>query len=162
MNLRRFGRQFARICFIVVLSCLFALGPSSNVRAGGGGGSSGFQVSGRLILDANGNNFIMRGVNLSHAWWPTETSSALQNIKAKGANTVRVVLSLGGQSGDKNSASDVANVISLCKANKLVCVLEVHDTMGFGQEPGASTLAEAAAYWIEIKSALVGQEAYVI
>src|SRR6266545_3038048 len=140
MKIRRFGGQFAKLCFIAVLSCLFALGPGSTVRA-----SSGFHISGRFILDANGNNFIMRGVNLSHAWWPAKTSAALQNIKAKGANTVRVVLSLGGQSGDKNSASDVANVISLCKANKLVCVLEVHDTMGYRQEPGASTLAEAAA-----------------
>jgi mannan endo-1,4-beta-mannosidase len=112
-------------------------------------------------LDANGNNFVMRGVNLGHTWYAEETSSALPNIKAKGANTVRIVLS-SGQSWEKNSASDVANVISLCKANKLVCVLEVHDTTGYGHDPTASTLAQAVAYWLEIESALVGQEAYVI
>ena len=157
MKIIRFGGQFAKLCFIAVLSCLFALGPGSNVRAS----SIGFHVSGRLLLDANGNNFIMRGMNVAHNWWPDETSASFQNVKAKGANTVRVVLS-SGQSWEKNSASDVANVINLCKANKLVCVLEVHDTTGYGHDVTASTLAQAVAYWIEIKSALVGQEAYVI
>src|SRR6185503_16618552 len=67
-----------------------------------------------------------------------------------------------GQNWPKNSASDVANVINLCKTNKLVCVLEVHDTTGYGEEAGATTLAQAVSYWKEIKSVLMGQEAYVI
>ena len=155
MKIRRFGRQFAKHCFIAVFLCLFTLGPASNVRA-----SSGFHVSGRFLLDANGNNFIMRGINVPHNWYPDETSSSLQNIKAKGANTVRIVLSDGQSVEDnwpKNTASDVANVINLCKANKLICILEVHDTTN-----NASTLAQAVAYWTEIKSALMGQEPYVI
>jgi mannan endo-1,4-beta-mannosidase len=149
----RFGGQFAKLCFIVVLACLFALGPGSSARA-----SSGFQVSGRFLLDANGNNFVMRGINVPHNWYTWETSSSLQNIKAKGANTVRIVLS-NGQSGlwPKDSAGDVANVINWCKANRLICVLEVHDTTAH-----MTTLAQAAAYWIEIESALMGEEAYVI
>src|SRR6185295_11107085 len=157
MKILRFGQQFAKLGFVFLISCLFALGPGSTVRAS----SIGFQVSGRFLLDANGNNFIMRGINVPHNWWPAETSSSFQNIKAKGANTVRVVLS-SGQSWDKNSASDVANVISLCKANKLVCVLEVHDTTGYGEDSSAASLPQAVSYWKEIKSVLVGQEAYVI
>src|SRR5215208_1081439 len=152
MKIIRFGGQAAKLCFIVIFACLFALGPGSIVRAS----SSGFHVSGRFLLDANGNNFIMRGINVPHNWYLDETSSSLQNIKAKGANTVRVVLS-NGQSQPwnwpKNSASDVANVINLCKVNRLICVLEVHDTTAH-----MTTLAQAVAYWIEIKSALVGQE----
>ncbi len=120
----------------------------------------GFAVSGRNLLDANNNNFIMRGVNHGHNWYPGQTSSFV-DIKAKGANTVRVVLS-SGQNWPKNSASDVANVISLCKANKLICVLEVHDTTGYGEVAGAISLAQSVTYWEEIKSALIGQEAYVI
>ena len=156
----RFGQQFAKLCFITVFACLFALGPGSTVRAS----IFGFHVSGRFLLDANGNNFIMRGINVPHNWYPDETSSSFQNIKAKGANTVRVVLS-SGQSWAKNSASDVANVVSLCKANKLVCVLEVHDTTGYVEDPNdpsTASLAQAVSYWKEIKSVLVGQEAYVI
>jgi mannan endo-1,4-beta-mannosidase len=157
MKILRFGQRFATFCFIAVLVSLFALGPASTVRAS----TFGFHVSGRLLLDANGNNFIMRGINVPHNWYPDETASSLQNIKAKGANTVRIVLS-SGQNWPKNSASDVATVISLCKANKLICVLEVHDTTGYGEDPSASSLAQAVAYWKEIKSVLVGQEAYVI
>ncbi len=120
----------------------------------------GFHVSGRYLLDANGNNFVMRGINHGHNWYLDQTSS-FANIKAKGANTVRVVLS-SGQNWPKNSVSDVANVISLCKANKLICVLEVHDTTGYGEGAGATSLAQAVTYWKEIKSVLIGQEAYII
>jgi mannan endo-1,4-beta-mannosidase len=120
---------------------------------------AGFYVSGRFLLDANGNNFVMRGINHPHNWYPGETSS-FAAIKAKGANTVRVVLS-SGYSWPKNSASDVANVINLCKANKLICLLEVHDTTGYG-EVDATSLSQAVDYWKEIKSVLDGQEAYVI
>ena len=157
MKILRFGQRFATFCFIAVFMCLFALGPASTVRAS----TFGFHVSGRLLLDANGNNFIMRGINVPHNWYPDETTSSLQNIKAKGANTVRIVLS-SGQSWPKNSVSDVANVISLCKANKLICVLEVHDTTGYGEDPTASSLAQEVAYWKEIKSIIVGQKTYVI
>ena len=119
----------------------------------------GFHISSRNLLDANGNNFVMRGINHGHNWYLDETSS-FANIKAKGANAVRVVLSTG-YGWEKNSASDVANVIDLCKTNKLICVLEVHDTTGYG-EVDAVSLSEAVDYWKEIKSVLDGQEAYVI
>ena len=120
----------------------------------------GFQVSGRDLLDVNGNSFIMRGINHPHNWYADETGSFV-DIKAEGANTVRVVLS-NGKLWPKNSAADVANVIDLCKTNKLICVLEVHDTTGYGEESGTASLAEAVTYWKEIKSVLIGQEAYVI
>ena len=157
MNIFCFDHRLGRPFFTLLFLCLFALGQSSTARAS----PAGFHVSGRSLLDANGNNFIMRGINEPHNWYPAETSSSFQNIKATGANTVRVVLS-SGQNWPKNSTSDVANVIHLCKANRLICVLEVHDTTGYGEDPTAATLVQAVSYWIEIKSALIGQEAYVI
>ncbi|MCL4263053.1 MAG: cellulose binding domain-containing protein [Anaerolineae bacterium] len=122
--------------------------------------SSGFHINGRHLIDANGNPFVMRGINHAHTWYPGQTSS-FANIKATGANTVRVVLS-SGHRWTQNSASDVANVIQLCKTNQLICVLEVHDTTGYGEEGAAATLAQAANYWISIQSVLTGEEAYVI
>jgi hypothetical protein len=143
---------------------------SSNPLGGVGAGSytggevytitKGFYINGRYLLDANGNNFVMRGINHPHNWYPDETGS-LADIKARGANTVRVVLS-SGKLWPKNSTADVANVINLCKASKLICVLEVHDTTGYGEDAEAASLAEAVIYWKEIKSVLIGQEAYVI
>ncbi|MFC6020082.1 cellulase family glycosylhydrolase [Plantactinospora solaniradicis] len=122
--------------------------------------AAGFTVSGGRLLDANGNQFIMRGVSHAHTWYASQTGS-FANIKSLGANTVRVVLSSGAR-WTQNSASDVSNVISLCKANRLICVLEVHDTTGYGEEGAAITLDQAVSYWISIQSALAGQENYVI
>ncbi|MFH8414490.1 cellulase family glycosylhydrolase [Streptomyces collinus] len=121
---------------------------------------AGFRVQNGRLLEAGGNDFVMRGVNHAHAWYPDRISS-LSHIKAKGANTVRVVLS-NGDRWTRNDAADVTNVISQCKQNRLICVLEVHDTTGYGEQSGATTLSRAADYWISLQSALAGQEDYVI
>ncbi|AVT32781.1 beta-mannosidase [Plantactinospora sp. BC1] len=132
---------------------LFVVTPSAQAAAG-------FTISGGRLIDARGNEFIMRGVSHAHTWYASQTGS-FRDIKSLGANTVRVVLSSGAR-WTQNSASDVANVISLCKANRLICVLEVHDTTGYGEEGAAITLDQAVSYWISIQSALAGQENYVI
>jgi mannan endo-1,4-beta-mannosidase len=100
----------------------------------------------------------MRGVNHPHVWYTNQTSS-FAAVKALGANTVRVVLGSGKRWGP---SSDVANVISLCKQSRLICVLEVHDTTGYGEDGAAATLDEAVNYWISQKSALTGQESHVV
>ncbi|MEV4173180.1 cellulase family glycosylhydrolase [Nonomuraea sp. NPDC049709] len=120
--------------------------------------AGGLHVSGTKIVEANGQEFVMRGVNHPHVWFTGRTSS-FADIKALGANTVRVVLGSGKRWGPSD---DVAEVISLCKQNRLICVLEVHDTTGYGEEGAAASLDEAVTYWIGHKSALVGQENYVV
>ncbi|MEU9918528.1 cellulase family glycosylhydrolase [Streptomyces sp. NPDC051001] len=125
-----------------------------------GAQATGLHISDGRLLEGNGNDFVMRGVNHAHTWYPNETQS-LADVKALGANTVRVVLA-DGHRWTANSASDVANVVTQCKANKLICVLEVHDTTGYGEEAAAGTLDQAADYWIGLKSVLAGQENYVI
>ncbi len=121
---------------------------------------SGFRISGRQLVDANGNNFIIRGISHAHTWYTGQTS-AFANIKSVGANAVRVVLSSGDR-WTRNDANDVANVIQLCKDNRLICVLEVHDTTGYGEEGAAISLSQAVSYWTSIQSVLTGQEAYII
>ena len=120
----------------------------------------GFRIANGRLLESNGNDFVMRGVNHAHTWYPDRVSS-LAHIKAKGANTVRVVLSSGDR-WTRNDAADVSNVVAQCKQNRLICVLEVHDTTGYGEQSGAVTLSRAADYWIGVQSALAGQEDYVI
>jgi mannan endo-1,4-beta-mannosidase len=122
--------------------------------------ATGLHISDGRLLEGNGNDFVMRGVNHAHTWYPGETQS-LADIKAFGANTVRVVLS-NGHRWTRNSAEDVAAVVADCKANRLICVLEVHDTTGYGEEAAAATLDSAADYWIGLKDVLAGQENYVI
>lgn len=118
----------------------------------------GLHVEGRNIVEANGQPFVMRGVNHPHVWYTGETDS-FADVKALGANTVRVVLGSGKRWGP---STDVADVISLCKQNRLICVLEVHDTTGYGEEGTAASLDEAVDYWISQKNALVGQENHVV
>src|SRR5690606_8954951 len=121
--------------------------------------ATGLRVSGGKIYESNGNEFIIRGTSHPHAWYTSQTG-AFADIKSLGANTVRVVLS-GGR-WPVNTAGDVANVISLCKQNRLICVLENHDTTGYGEQGGAYTLDQAVDYWIGLKSVLTGEEDYIV
>jgi mannan endo-1,4-beta-mannosidase len=142
---------FAVALLAVTASVLFFVRPAY--------AATGLHVSGRNIVEANGQTFVMRGINHEHTWFTNQTSS-FADIKATGANTVRVVLSGGRWSA--NSAGDVANVIALCKQNRLICVLEDHDTTGYGEDGAAYTLDQAVNYWIGLKSVLAGQEDYII
>lgn len=123
--------------------------------------SAGFSIQNGLLIDGKGNEFILRGINYPHVWFPTQTATSIPNIAATGANCVRIVLGSGRQWGP-NSAADVAQVIQLCKANKLIAVLEVHDCTGFGESPNAAPVSTAVDYWISIQSVLKGQEDFVI
>ncbi|RYY03991.1 MAG: beta-mannosidase [Gammaproteobacteria bacterium] len=124
---------------------------------------AGWSVSGTKIIDPKGNNFIFRGINHAHVWYTSRTEKALTDIAATGANSVRVVLGDGGQ-WTRTPGSEVATIISQCKAAKLVCVLEVHDSTGFGESSAATNISNAANYWAsaDIKNAIIGQEDYVI
>ncbi|MEU3660200.1 cellulase family glycosylhydrolase [Streptomyces sp. NPDC032940] len=122
--------------------------------------ATGLHISDGRLLEADGNDFVMRGVNHAHTWYPGETQS-LADVKALGANTVRVVLS-DGHRWSRNSPEDVAAVIGRCKANRLICVLEVHDTTGYGEDAAAGTLDHAADYWIALKDVLAGEEGHVV
>ncbi|GED09862.1 cellulase family glycosylhydrolase [Cellulosimicrobium cellulans] len=143
----------------IALSVVLALLAVPALAQGASAASDGFSVQGGKIYDANGNRFVPVGVNHAHAWYPSQTQS-FADIRAAGANTVRVVLS-GGRYGT-SSASDVSAVIERCKQNQLVCVLENHDTTGYGEDGSARSLASAAQYWTSIASVLRGQERYVM
>ena len=43
---------------------------------------TGFKVSGTKLLDANGNEFIMRGINHPHSWFTAQDDTALEAIAA--------------------------------------------------------------------------------
>lgn len=124
---------------------------------------AGWTVNGSQVLDPNGNQFVFRGVNHAHSWFPDRLNQSLRDIAATGANSVRVVLSNGTQ-WTRNNGADVTNVINQCKANKLVCVLEVHDSTGYGESAAATHISRATEYWLssDIKAAITGQEDYVI
>ncbi|NGO69384.1 glycoside hydrolase family 5 protein [Streptomyces boncukensis] len=156
-------RRKTLAALLLGLAALFGLGggPASADHAGSPGAqATGLHISDGRLVESNGNDFVIRGVSHPHTWYPGETQS-FADIKAKGANTVRVVLG-SGQRWGPNSPGDVAGVVDRCKANRLICVLEVHDTTGYGEEGAAASLDQAADYWIGLQHVLAGQEDYVI
>lgn len=120
--------------------------------------SDGFYTSGTSVYDANGNKFIMRGVNIAHAWYSSETDTSIKAAASKGANCVRIVCSNGKQY-TKTSASELQHIIDVCKQNKVVCIVEVHDATG---SDSTSDLNAAVDYWKEMKSILSANKKYVI
>ncbi len=118
----------------------------------------GFYVDGTTLYDANGNAFVMRGVNHAHTWYTDKLEVSLDALADAGCNTVRIVLSDGGQYY-RNSASEVETIIAECKERNMIAVLEVHDYTGSNSK---ADLLAAAQYFVDIKSALIGEEDYVI
>ncbi|MGV9353576.1 cellulase family glycosylhydrolase [Streptomyces misionensis] len=155
---RSASRRAVAAAFAGVLGLLIAVlgGPATRAEAS----TAGLHVSNGRVYEANGNEFVMRGVNHAYDWYPSRTS-AIADIAAKGANTVRLVLG-SGHRYTRTSASEVSSLIAQCKQNKVICILEVHDTTGYGEDSAAASLDEAADYWIGLKDALAGQENYVV
>lgn len=118
----------------------------------------GFTVSGTKLLDANGNEFIMRGINHPHSWFTSEDDTALEAIAATGANTVRIVCG-SGQQYTRDTVESLNALTDKCRELEMVAILEVHDITG---KDDTSLLETAAEYWIEVKEALIGKENYVI
>ena len=59
--------------------------------------TQGIHVQGSKLLDANGKEFIFRGINLAHAWYIDKTEFSMSEISALGANSARIVLACGTQ-----------------------------------------------------------------
>lgn len=120
-------------------------------------GRSMYVKDGRLY-DADGDDFIMRGVNVAHAWYTDKTWTSINAIADRGANCVRVVLADGSQWG-KTSRQEVENIIAWCEERGLICILEVHDHTGFDE---ASRLQNAVNYWIALRDLVNAHKDYVI
>ena len=120
--------------------------------------TTGFYVDGTKVRDANGNVFVMRGVNHAYVWYASYTETAIRGMASRGANSVRLVLG-DGEQYDKVSAAKVESLINTCLKYKVIPVLEVHDATG---KDSTSSLTNAVNYWIEIKDVLKEYEKYVI
>lgn len=138
-------------------------GESSDESSSNGGNEivdyeGGFKVDGTKLLDANGNEFVFRGVNHAHSWFGGTDYEAIPAIADAGCNCVRIVLACGVQ-WNKDSIDNVNMLIDMCRKNNLIAILEVHDGTG---KDSKETLQSICDYWIEIKDALIGNEEYVI
>lgn len=120
----------------------------------------GLHIKAGRLVEADGNDLVLRGVNHGFAWHMVHDTT-FRDIKAAGANSVRVALPTGYR-WPAVSLADVKWVVAQCKLNKLVCVLDGHDTSGHGQDPLAQPMIDTIKFWTAMKPALVGTEDYVI
>lgn len=141
------------ISFITCIVLLLGVNLESTFAA-----SNGFQVSGTTLYDGNGKEFVMRGVNYPHAWFPSQYQTAIPAIAKKGFNCIRIVIS-NGQKWTKTSYAELNQLISACKQNNLVAILEIHDATGADD---TYSLNQAVNYWIEMKTLLQQNQNYVI
>ncbi|MDD6552853.1 MAG: glycosyl hydrolase [Prevotellaceae bacterium] len=136
-------------------------GNSGNTNYSG----KGFHTSGTKLLDANGNEFVMRGVNYSWAWQHANgdgntADDVIPAAKRQGCNCIRIQLGDGGASWcTKPSKDQLEYLIKLCEDNKLVAIFNTHDETG---STNVSDLERAANFWISMKDVLNAHQATVI
>jgi mannan endo-1,4-beta-mannosidase len=153
-------RLFAAIALLAVTTST-----GSMVVAGRGacaGVIPGIGVRAGRLIEGDGSELVLRGINHGYAWF-NQQNTAFAAIKAAGANAVRVVLA-NGQRWPATSREQVAAAIAACRQQRLICVLDLHDTESVGgTETGvAATLAQAVEFWTGIRDLLAEQEPYVI
>ena len=120
--------------------------------------ADGFHTEGSKLLDANNNEFIMRGCNYSYAWQRGQEYSVIPAAKRIGCNTIRIQLSRG-KNWQWCSEDDLNRLIRACEQNRLVCVLNTHDETGSNN---VGDLLNAVNYWIEMKDILNAHASTVI
>jgi mannan endo-1,4-beta-mannosidase len=139
---------------VAFLASVFAFGHPAQA-------ASGIKVKDGRLVESDGRDLTLRGINHGFTWHRGQAGT-FAGIKAAGANSARLSLGMGHRWRPADNSADVADAIAQCKKNRLICILDAHDTMGFGQQGGAATVAQAVDYWLAIQSALTGQEDYVM
>jgi mannan endo-1,4-beta-mannosidase len=168
-NRMKLASKVAKACIVSTLLCstipitlataaTASIASVSSTQLASVGYVKGFRVEGTTLYDATGKPFVMRGVNHAHTWYKQDLAAAIPAIAATGANTVRIVLSDGGQ-WTRDDLASVQQIIALCDQYKLTVMLEVHDATGSNS---TDPLNRAVNYWISIKDALIGKEDRVI
>lgn len=138
---------------IFSLIMLFVLAATAGADA-----AEGFYTSGTKLMDANGNEFVARGVNYSYAWQRGNERRVIKAAKEIGCNAIRIQLSTG-KKWQKCYAGDIERIMNYCVENKLVCILNTHDETGSNNY---ADLENAANYWIEMKDVLNRYRKYLL
>lgn len=156
--MNKFFKKFKKSIIVGTIVLVHTISMITPISTTASTSVNGFKVSGSKLYDANGNEFVMRGINHAHAWYKGQENKAIPAIAQTGVNTVRVALG-DGETWGYDDINTVKNLISLCEENKMVAVLDVHDTTGLDDY---SSLNNAVNYWIDIKDAIIGKEDTVI
>ncbi len=113
----------------------------------------GFRVEGRFLYDNQGEKVTLYGLNKMCTWTDKDGDPAFKEIAKTGANTVRITWSI------EDTAKDLDTVITNCRKEHMVPVIEVHDATGEWDK-----LSSLVDYWTkeDIASVLISHEKYLI
>jgi mannan endo-1,4-beta-mannosidase len=115
----------------------------------------GFTVSGTKLLDANGKEFIIRGVNNPHSWYQSKAYKALDRIAGLNVNTIRIVWQTKGDS------KELEKIITRCIKLEMIPMVELHDATGNNT---TEKLVEMAEYYTrsDVKEVLLKFNRYIL
>ena len=114
-----------------------------------------FTVDGRKLIDANGEEFLIRGVNNPHIWFPRHSYKSLETIAAFNANCIRIVWDAQGKPGK------LKKIIRKCIELELIPMVELHDVTG---KTTTDTLMRMVDYFkrSKVKDLLLRYEKYLL
>lgn len=123
--------------------------------------TDGFKVNGGKLLDAYGNEFVIRGVNNPHIWYDVDNQylayRALDTIADYKTNTIRVVWETSG------SAALLAQVLYRIVELKMIPMVELHDATT-DNDNSTSKLQSMANYYVgtDVKKVMQDFRAYLL
>lgn len=111
--------------------------------------AQGFTTAKSKLIDAEGQVFLIRGMNNPHAWFGEKAYQALDDILAVGCNTIRIVWETKGRD------SDLERIIQRCIELEMIPMVELHDVTG---NTSGERLAEMASWYAEPERAKMLQK----
>lgn len=115
----------------------------------------GFKTEGTQLLDAKGNAFVMRGVNMPHAWHPQKSYQALNYAANHQVNCVRIVWE------SHLPAQGLDSILQKCISLKMIPMLELHDATGDATD---TKLFKMLAYFtsVDMQAIIKKYEKYIL
>ena len=101
--------------------------------------SQGFYTDQGKLVDANGNEFIMKGINIPLTWFRNDVQGSIDDIRTNtGSNCVRIVL-------ETNTPDNVwQNAVQLAIDNDMIPMVELHSVTG---STSSMELQNMANWW---------------
>ncbi|MBS2099358.1 cellulase family glycosylhydrolase [Carboxylicivirga linearis] len=114
-----------------------------------------FTVNDGKLLDANGQEFVIRGMNVPHAWFPDQSYEALNELTKYNVNCVRIVWESGKE------ASELEKVVARCVDLQMIPMVELHNATGDSTE---TKLLEMVDYYTsdQMKNIIIKYEQYLL
>jgi mannan endo-1,4-beta-mannosidase len=109
-------------CFLIKKTALLLILTNTNVF--NAQNSNTFFTKNGKLFDSNGNEFIIRGINNPHIWFPDASFKALDTIASFGTNAVRIIWQKRG------TANELRKIIERVVELKMIAIPEIHDATG--------------------------------